>query len=113
MRVLSFEIVARTLSDGTITLREGEEKETPVATVTVDGRTLTEGVDYTLEYTVSEDGEDGIVTVYGQGNYKGVLSTFYEIDRFDHATWIIPTATALAFGILALVLWILKKKRKQ
>ncbi|MBQ8381001.1 MAG: hypothetical protein IJY18_03825 [Clostridia bacterium] len=112
MRVLNFEITERSISDGIITLTESEDKEAPAVTVTAGGRTLAEGVDYTLEYKVSEDGKEGIVTAYGKGNYKGVLSSSFEIKRFDHAIWIIPTATALALGLSALAIFIIKKKRK-
>ena len=112
MRVLTFNIAERGISDGSITLTEGEEKERPDATVTVGGRTLTEGTDYTLEYKVSEDGKRGIVTVYGKGNYKGILSEAFEINRFDHGTWIIPTATVLLLGLAVLALFIYKKKRR-
>jgi len=112
MRVVYFNIAERTVSDGTVTLTEGEEKEKPVATVTVAGRTLTEGVDYTLEYKVSEDGRDGIVTVYGRGNYKGILSVSFEIKKFDHGAWIIPTATVVLLASLSLAVLLLKKKRR-
>ena len=112
MRVLSFKIAERSISDGEIALSEGEDKETPAVAVRVGGRTLTFDVDYTLEYKVSEDGKDGIVTVYGKGNYKGVLSASYEVKKFDHATWIIPSSTAVILGGAALALFILKRKRR-
>ena len=113
MRVLNFEISERSISDGKITFAEGEKKETPNATVTVAGRTLTEGVDYTIEYKVSEDGKHGIATAYGKGNYKGVLSETFDIKKFDHATWIIPTATVILLGFAALAIILYKKKRRE
>ena len=113
MRVLNFKISERSISDGEITLTKGELKEAPIAAVTVGGRTLTEEVDYTLEYKVSEDGKEGIVTVYGMGNYKGILSASFEIKKFDHATWIIPTATVTVLGVAVLVELLLKKKRRK
>jgi len=112
MRVLHFSIAARSVSDGEITFGEGEDKETPAVTLKVGGRTLEKDVDYTLEYKISKDGKHGIVTVYGKGNYKGVLSAAFEVNRFDHATWIIPTATVLLLGCAALVLFLFKKKRR-
>ena len=96
----------------TVTFTEGDNKVNPPVTVSVDGRTLTEGVDYTLEYRVSDNGKDGIVTVTGMGNYKGITSARYEINRFDHGTWIIPTATVLLLGLAVLALFIYKKKRR-
>ena len=112
MRVLSFKISERSVSGGTVTFTEGKTSVNPPVTVSVDGRTLTEGVDYTLEYRVSDNGKDGIVTVTGMGNYKGITSARYEINRFDHGTWIIPTATVLVIGLAVLALFIYKKKRK-
>ena len=113
MRMLTFEITERSVSDGTITLSEGEDKEAPIVSASVGGRTLIQDVDYTLEYKVSEDGKKGVATIYGIGNYKGVLSTEFEISRFDHGTWIIPTATAVVLGCVALVFFCLKKKRNK
>ena len=111
--MLNFEISARSVADGTVALTATEDKEKPSVSLTVDGRTLTAGTDYTVEYKISPDGKHGIVTVTGIGNYSGMLSTNYDINKFDHLTWIIPTATAVLIAGAVLVLMILKKKRKK
>ena len=83
-------------------------------TVKHGDKILTENTDYTVEIKRSEENsEDYIVTVSGKGNYKGIVSVRYEIESFDHATWIIPTATVTALGIAFGVLMLLKYLRKK
>ena len=93
-------------------LSEGESKDKPKVTITYNGMDLEEGKDYTVEYSVSPDGEEGIVTVSGMGNYSGMLSERFEIKNFDHATWLIPVITAILLGGAALALILIKKKKR-
>jgi len=72
---------------------------------------LVEGRDYTVSYTIHENGKRGIVTVEGIGNYKGFLSEIYEIYVFDHLIWIIPTATVVLIGATALAFFFIKKRK--
>lgn len=108
--IQTFTISPRSLADVTLTVSEGKD-ENPAVTLTVGEVELVEGKDYTVTYTVHEDGKKGIVTVEGIGNYKGILSEAYEIDSFDHLIWIIPTATAVLFGAATLVLFFIRKRK--
>ena len=48
----------------------------PVPTVTLEGKTLRQGIDYTLSYTHSTTG--GSVTVTGAGDYVGSISQHFD-----------------------------------
>lgn len=111
-RIVTFEIKACRISAAEITLTEGEEKEYPTATLTYNGMTLEQDKDYTITYTISEDGKQGIVTVTGMGNYAGMASKTYEIKTFDHWTWLIPTITLAVLGGAVLAVWLIRRKRK-
>jgi subtilisin family serine protease len=54
---------------------------TPALTVTVDGKTLTEGTDYTLTYSDNIDVGTATITVAGKGDYAdtGTLTTTFTI----------------------------------
>ena len=108
--IQDFTISPRSLSDVAFNLNEGKD-EKPAALLTFGDIELVEGRDYTIKYTIHEDGKRGIVTVEGIGNYKGILSETYEIHKFDHLTWIIPTATVVLIGAAALVLYFIRKRK--
>ncbi len=110
--IQNFTISPRSLSNVEFKINEGKDEQ-PSVTLTFGGAELIEGKDYTVHYIVNEDGKCGIVTVEGIGNYKGILSEIYEIDTFDHLTWIIPTATAVLIGAAVLVLFIIRKRKLQ
>ncbi len=87
-KVVSFEITRASISSGTVVI-EPEPAEyvstgdpiTPAAiTVTVGGRTLTEGTDYTVTYPadITSAGEKPIV-IDGTGNYEGTINSSYVI----------------------------------
>ncbi|MCD8365835.1 MAG: LPXTG cell wall anchor domain-containing protein [Clostridiales bacterium] len=69
------------------------QARTPSLTVTLDDDTLTEGTDYTVTYADSEgdvvDSDELVnagtytVTVTGKGNYTGMVSTQFTIDKAD------------------------------
>ncbi len=52
---------------------------TPKPVVKVDGRTLAEGVDYTLSYSDNVEPGKGVVTVKGMGNYKDQAQDAFSI----------------------------------
>ncbi|MCH5192101.1 MAG: leucine-rich repeat protein [Oscillospiraceae bacterium] len=51
----------------------------PQVTVTVDGKTLTENVDYTVEYKNNIENGTASVIIRGIGNYSGVTEKFFNI----------------------------------
>lgn len=110
IQVVEFTIAARSIADATLTVAD-DGSENPAITVTLDGKTLTQDVDYTVTYVLNTWGTKGIVAVVGMRNYEGVLSVEYEIDDFDHLTWIIPVAFVVLLGGAALVLFLIKKRR--
>ncbi len=81
-------------------------KKTPTATVTFDGQTLAEDVDYTFSIS-SSDGEgtsagtnagEVTLTFSGKGNFKGTTTKSYTIAKLQapEITW--PTSTAVTYG---------------
>ncbi len=110
--IQNFTISQRSLADVELKINE-DGNERPGVTLTFGTLQLVEGKDYTVKYIVNEDGEQGIVTVEGIGNYKGILSEIYEIYSFDHLTWIIPTATVVLIGAAILVLFLIRKRKSQ
>ncbi|MBQ6395167.1 MAG: BspA family leucine-rich repeat surface protein [Atopobiaceae bacterium] len=52
---------------------------TPPVTVTLDGTTLREGVDYTVTYSNNVNAGTATVTVTGRGSYKGAVSATFAI----------------------------------
>lgn len=108
--IQSFTILPRSLSDVTLKVNEGKD-ENPAVTLMFGNVALVEGRDYTVSYTIHENGKRGIVTVEGIGNYKGFLSEIYEIYDLDHLIWIIPTATVVLIGATALAFFFIKKRK--
>ncbi|WP_026526392.1 leucine-rich repeat protein [Butyrivibrio sp. VCD2006] len=53
----------------------------PVITLTCDGRTLTEGVDYTVALSNNTSVGYGMATITGIGNYRGTMSRSFTISR--------------------------------
>lgn len=76
--------IAEDISGGDITLSETEFKEngapiTPLASVTVDGTTLRNGIDYKLSYKDNVEPGTATVTATGIIKYKGKLTTTFTI----------------------------------
>ncbi len=109
-RILEFTIQKRHLSDVTVSVSQGKEENPPI-TLTFNGITLEQDRDYTVSYSVNEKGKQGSVTVTGIGNYEGMISQAYTIDKFDHLTWIIPVAFVLLLAIGAAVILFMRKRR--
>ncbi|WP_322354184.1 BspA family leucine-rich repeat surface protein [Paratractidigestivibacter sp.] len=57
------------------------EKVEPKVTVTLDGKRLTEGADYTVLYGANTDAGTGSVTVTGTGGYTGSASASFTIKQ--------------------------------
>ncbi len=118
IKLLDFTIAARSITEATVVLEEDGGSQ-PAVTVTYNGNTLEEGVDYTLEYNLNLKTRRGIVSVTGIGDFKNVVSEVYEmsitdvIAEFDHLIWIIPVAFVTLIGAAALTLFIIKKTRKR
>ena len=55
------------------------DEQNPEPVVTVQGKRLEKGVDYTVEYENNSEVGTATITVKGIGNYSGVISTSFEI----------------------------------
>jgi hypothetical protein len=73
------------LADATITLSEnsfeadGTQKKPSVTSVVLDGKTLTEGTDYTVTYGDNVNPGKGTVTIIGKGDYTGSQTVTFTI----------------------------------
>ena len=82
-----FEVVARELTEENVTFGEnlvytGNEL-TQTVTVTVNGKTLTVGTDYTVSGLTGTEPGSYPVTVAGTGNYTGTVTKSFEIAKAD------------------------------
>ncbi len=74
------------LSQAAITLTQKSYTYTgkaikPSATVTLDGKTLVQDVDYTLEYKSNTNAGTATVTAKGKGDYRGSISATFTITK--------------------------------
>lgn len=84
-----FYIVRRSIDSATVeyvkdNVYDGEEIK-PAVVVSLDGKTLTEGVDYEIVYQSGTDTGTMLFTVKGKGNYTGKIDCYYNIVRRDIA----------------------------
>lgn len=84
-----FYIVRRNISSANIeyvkdNVYDGEEIR-PAVVIKLDGKTLTENVDYVIEYKNGSDIGTMLFTVKGIGNYTGTVDCYYNIVRRDIA----------------------------
>lgn len=84
-----FSIVRRNISSANIeyvkdNVYDGEDIR-PAVVISLDGRTLTEGTDYVIEYKNGSDIGTMLFTVKGIGNYTGTVDCYYNIVRRDIA----------------------------
>lgn len=84
-----FYIVRRNIDSATVeyvkdNVYDGEEIK-PAVVVSLDGKTLTEGVDYEIVYQSGTDTGTMLFTVKGKGNYTGKIDCYYNIVRRDIA----------------------------
>ena len=56
---------------------------TPTPTVTLDGKTLTAGTDFTYGYSNNTNVGTATITITGTGNYTGTASTTFTIEPLD------------------------------
>ncbi len=83
---VTFEILGIDISDAEVTLStsdyiyDGSSKE-PSVTVVLEDTTLTDGIDYFVEYSDNINAGTATVTVTGKGNYAGELSYTFEIEQ--------------------------------
>ena len=79
----SFEIVAASISGATVSAIASQtytgKAITPKPTVTLGGKTLTSGTDYTLSYKNNTNAGTATVTATGKGNYTGTKSATFKI----------------------------------
>lgn len=78
VKILEFRILPRSIGDATMTLTQNGTLQ-PAVAVTLGGKTLVKGTDYTLTYLPNSDGIRGIAVVYGIGNYKNVLNQIFSL----------------------------------
>lgn len=84
-----FSIVRRSISSANIeyvkdNVYDGEDIR-PAVVISLDGKTLTENVDYVIEYKNGSDIGTMLFTVKGIGNYTGTVDCYYNIVRRDIA----------------------------
>ena len=101
---VTFKIYPKSLSGAAVTLDnnifacDGTEK-CPTVTVTENDATLTENNDYKVEYKTNKDPGTATVTIVGQGDYTGTLTTEFSIiqlgDINQNGTVEIQDVTAL------------------
>ena len=78
----SLEGTAVTLDQPQFTVTGSEIR--PAVTVTLNGKTLTEGIDYTVSYANNIEIGTATVTVTGTGNYTGTAQTTFAIVDCTH-----------------------------
>ena len=83
----SFKVVPYELKDENVTLGSDLAytgiEQTQTVTVTVDGKTLTVGTDYTVSDLTGTEPGSYPVTVAGTGNYTGTVTKSFEIAKAD------------------------------
>ena len=76
------DIEAAKVSIGTVEPYDGAQKK-PSVTVEYEGKRLTEGTDYTVEYGSNTDAGKGLITIYGAGDYTGLKDVEFDIAPAD------------------------------
>lgn len=71
---------------------------TPAITVTLQGKTLTQGTDYIVSYFDNVNAGTAQVQVTGCGNYEGVIKSVFQIEKARHAIKASLTKTTLMVG---------------
>ncbi len=79
---------AISIEDALVTLEETEytynkANYTPMATVVLDGATLTEGTDYTVTYSDNYNAGTATVKILGIGRYEGETTTTFTIHKAE------------------------------
>ena len=85
------------LSGGPFTYTGTEQK--PTVTVKLGNQTLTENIDYTVDYSdESINAGEYTVTVTGTGNYSGTVTATYTINKADQAALSITSNGPATYG---------------
>ncbi len=81
----TFEITAKDASSATVTVEDIVQGATAKAVVILDGYTIVEGTDYTVDYADSAvASENATATVTFSGNYSGAATGTYVIEAFEN-----------------------------
>lgn len=85
INTFNYTVMVDLSKDGNVTVNNTTVGTKPTVTVTARGKTLKEGVDFTLSITgYDKIGSDiGKVTVTGKGNYKGTVSKSFTVTAID------------------------------
>ncbi|MBR4051247.1 MAG: leucine-rich repeat protein [Clostridia bacterium] len=91
------------ITDGVITLDSTEftyngSEIKPTVIVTVGGKTLTEGKDYTLTFANNVNAGTATVTVKGAGDYSGEATKVFTIVKADNTVTAAPTPNTLTYN---------------
>ena len=85
-----FSITPKTLEDSNVEITLNQEQVVytgtelkPGITIVVDGQTLVEGKDFSLEYKDNIDAGIATIIITGKGNYEGELETTFEIEKAE------------------------------
>lgn len=72
----------------------GEKKE-PSVQVDLDGKTLEQGTDYTVEYSSNINAGTGVVKITGINKYTGEASTSFKINKAKEELTLVPSSTVV------------------
>lgn len=92
-----------TIEDCTITLDENTyvydgAVKTPAVTVIKDGNALVENTDYTLSYTNNVNAGTATVTITGIGNYSGVVTKDFTIEKANQSLTLATNKDTIKVG---------------
>ena len=81
----TFQITGATMDDAVVTglsqTTYNGQAQTPAPTVTLGGKTLASGTDYTVSYSNNTNAGEASVTIAGKGNYTGSIVSAFTIKR--------------------------------
>lgn len=85
-KVLKFKITAKSMKDANVTLSSysdiyGGESARPTVSVSYEGGTCREGIDYTVKYPKKLKVGKNIIQVAGRGSFKGTVKLTYTIGK--------------------------------
>ncbi|MBR6338140.1 MAG: leucine-rich repeat protein [Ruminococcus sp.] len=72
--------------------------QTPAPTVTLSGKTLTKGTDYTVSYTNNTNAGTATMTITGKGNYTGTRNVNFAINKLNLSSATVTAAGATYTG---------------
>ena len=72
--------------------------QTPVPTVTVNGKTLVYGTDFTCQWSNNTNAGTATVTIYGAGNYSGTKPVNFTINKAQQPANAFSNASSVTYG---------------